>query len=74
MGRYKSIERAPAGRPVRIALRGETYEGTYRVDGPVITVETLMFGTARRPIGDNPLETLAKLMLAELVEASGKAR
>ena len=68
MGRFKSVERAPAGRTIQINLRGKVYEGTYCLNGPMITVDTLLFGTKRQLVGDHAPEALAKLMLAELVD------
>jgi hypothetical protein len=68
MGRFKSVERAPAGRVVQINLRGKAYEATYRIDGPMITVDTLLFGTKRQLVGDNAPDALAKLLLAELID------
>ena len=68
MGRFKSVERTPAGRTVQINVRGENFEGTYCVNGPMITVDTLLFGTKRQLVGDHAPEALAKLMLAELLD------
>ena len=68
MGRYKSVERAPAGRGVWINLRGRVHEASYVIDGPMLTVESVLFGVKRRPLGDQPPEVLARLMLAEMVD------
>lgn len=67
MARHKSIERAPEGRDVRIVLNGESHEGTFTVNGPIITVDSVLLGTKRAPLGDATPEMLAKLLLAELV-------
>lgn len=67
MARHKSIERPLEGRNVRIVLDGESHEGTYTVSGPIVTVESLLLGTKRAPLGDATPEILAKLLLAELV-------
>ena len=70
MSRHKTIERPPVGRSIRIEFDGQHYEGTYTVDGPVITVETLTLGSRRARLGDAVPEALAKLLLAELVHES----
>ena len=59
MGRHRAIERPPVGRMIRIQLRGTTYEGSYTVDGPVVAVEALAFGSKRRYLTDSPPEVLA---------------
>jgi hypothetical protein len=72
MTRHKSIERPPAGRSVHIEFDGQHYEATYTVDGPMITVETLMLGIKRAPLGDASPEALARLLLAELVHDNAR--
>jgi len=72
MTRHKSVECPIAGRGVRIEFDGRHYEGTYTVDGPVITVESLLFGSKRARLGDASPEALAKLLLAELVHESAR--
>ena len=72
MTRHKSIECPIAGRGIRIEFDGQHYEGTYTVDGPVITVESLLFGSKRAQLGDASPEALAKLLLAELVHESAR--
>jgi len=67
MTRFKSVERPPAGRPVCIELHGKRHEGTYTVDGPMVTVQTLTLGDKTAPLGDSPPIALARLLLAELV-------
>jgi hypothetical protein len=67
MARHKSIERPPAGRTVRIELGGQSYEGTYTLDGPMVTVQTLTLGVKSARLGDSPPELFAKGVLAELV-------
>jgi hypothetical protein len=42
------------------------------VDGPMITVETLMLGIKRAPLGDASPEALARLLLAELVHDNAR--
>jgi hypothetical protein len=70
MPRYKSTEGAPAGRPVQIEVDGRRYEGTYTVDGPAVTVDTLLFGFKRVLIGDQSPEVAAPIALLELVHAN----
>jgi hypothetical protein len=67
MPRYKSSEGAPAGRPVQIEVDGGRYEGTYTIDGPAVTVDTLLFGVKRALIGDRSPEIAARVALLELV-------
>jgi len=73
MPRYKSSEGAPAGRPVQIEVDGQRYEGTYTVDGPAVTVDTLLLGFRRVLIGDRSPEIAARVALLELVHASIRA-
>ena len=70
MPRYKSSERPPVGRSVQIEVDGQRYEGTYTIDGPLVTVETLLLGSRRVPIGDCPPDVAARVALLELVHAS----
>jgi hypothetical protein len=72
MPRYKTSEGAPAGRPVRIEVDGQRYEGTYTVDGPAVMVDTLLLGFRRVLIGDRTPEVAARLALLELVYASAR--
>ena len=72
MPRYKSTERAPSGQVVQLELDGRLYAGTYTVDGPMITVDTLLLGSRRAPLGDQPPAIAARLLLLELVYASFK--
>ena len=68
MARHKSIERPPAGRSIRIDLRGETHEATYTVDGSMVSVESLTLGFKCAPLGDGSAEAVARLLLAEMVD------
>jgi hypothetical protein len=52
---------------VSIQIDGETYNGTYTVDGPMVALETLTLGVKRAQLGDSAPEVLARLLLAELV-------
>ena len=69
MPRHKSLERPPAGRNIRIELDGVSYDGTYRVDGSMVTTESLTLGVKCAPLRDGSAEALAKLLLAELADA-----
>ena len=76
MARHKSIESSPVAQDVRIERSGTAYQGTYTVNGPTITVESVMLGSrTARIAGASPL-VLAKIILAELLfmddERSGK--
>jgi len=70
MTRHKSIERPPVGTPIEIDFDGQHFEGSYTVDGPMITVESLALGTKRTPLGDSAPIAIARLLLAELAHAS----
>ena len=70
MGRYKSIERPPVGRSVQIEVDGERYEGTYTVDGSIVSVDTLLLGSRRGTVTDGSPATVAKVLLLELVHLS----
>jgi hypothetical protein len=72
MPRYKSSERAPSGQVVQLEFDGRHYAGTYTVDGPMVTVDTLLLGSRRAPFGDQPPEIAARVLLLELVYASFK--
>jgi hypothetical protein len=67
MARYRSIERPPAGRTVQIEINGVRYEGTYTVDGPIVTVDSLLLGHRSAALGDGPAEVVAKILLLELL-------
>jgi hypothetical protein len=67
MARHKSIERPPAGRSVHIEVNGVHYGATYTVDGPVITVDTLLLGSRSRRLDGAAPEVAAKVLLLELV-------
>jgi hypothetical protein len=69
MPRYKSSEGRPAGRLVQIEVDGRRQEATYTVDGPAVTVETLLLGSKRVLIGDRPPEIAARVALLELGHA-----
>ena len=70
MGRYKSIERPPAGKAIQIEVAGRRYGGTYTVDGSIVCVETLLLGSRRGPVTDGSPETVARTLLLELVHLS----
>ena len=67
MGRYKSVERPPAGRNVQIEVDGMRYEGTYTVDGSIVSVDTLLLGSRRGTVTDDSPEVVARVLLLELV-------
>ena len=67
MGRFKSIERPPAGKAIQIEVNGQRYGATYTVDGSVVAVETLLLGSRRGPLKDGSPETTARVLLLELV-------
>lgn len=67
MGRYKSVERPPAGRSVQIEVDGKRYEGTYTVDGSIVSVDTLLLGSRRGTLTDGSPESVARVLLLELV-------
>ena len=60
------------GRSVQIEVDGRRYEGTYTVDGTVVTVDTLLLGMRRAALGDRTPEIAARVALLELVHASVK--
>lgn len=72
MGRYKSIERPPAGKTIQIEVDGQRYEGTYTVDGSIVSVDTLLLGSRRGTFTDGSPETVARVLLLELVHLSGR--
>lgn len=74
MTRFRSVERPPTGRSVSIELNGRAYEGTYTVDGPMLSLDTLTLGVRREPLGDYDPVVLARLLLAELVYDSEQSR
>jgi hypothetical protein len=74
MTRHKSIERPPVGTPIEIDFDGQHYEGTYTLDGPMVTVESLALGVKRAHLGDGVPAVVARLLLAELVHAASRRR
>jgi hypothetical protein len=60
-------EHPPAGRRVCVELNGQVYEGTFTVDGPMLTLAAPTLGVKRVPLMDNKPHALAKLLLTELV-------
>ena len=69
MARYRSIERSPAGRTVQLEIGGVRYEATYTVDGPIVTVDSLLLGHRCGALGDGAPEVVAKVLLLELVHS-----
>jgi hypothetical protein len=59
---------------VSIELDGHAYEGTYMVNGPMLSLDTLTLGVRREPLGDYDPAVLARLLLAELVYDSEHSR
>jgi hypothetical protein len=72
MARHKSIERPPAGRSVQIEVDGMRYEGTFGVNGPIISVDTLLLGSRHATLANDPPEIVAKRLLLELVYLSAQ--
>lgn len=76
MARHKSMEAPPTAQAVRIERDGAVYEGTYTVNGPTITVDSVALGSRSAKLGGRPPEVLAKIILTELLfmddERSGK--
>ena len=70
MTRHKSIERPPVGTSIEIDFNGQHFEGSYTVDGPMVTVESPALGTKRAPLGDGAPLAIARLLLAELAHAA----
>jgi hypothetical protein len=52
--------------PVSIEVNGKTYNGTYTVDGSIISV-SFALGSKRTQIGGSSPESLARVMLCELI-------
>ena len=48
--------------------QGQTYRGSYQVTGKLLTV-VRAYGTKSTQVGGSPPETLAKMLLGELVRA-----
>jgi hypothetical protein len=53
---------------VEIEVNGRTYEGRYVIEGGLVRA-TSDYGEKTTQIGDSPVETVAKLLLHELVQA-----
>jgi hypothetical protein len=51
---------------VSIEVNGKTYNGTYTVDGSIISV-SFALGSKRTQIGGSSPESLARVMLCELI-------
>jgi hypothetical protein len=54
--------------PITIEYSGNTYRGSYRVDGEMIYV-TSDFGDRWATLGNSPPELIARIVLRELVES-----
>lgn len=74
MARHKSVERPPIARSVQIEVDGTRYEGTYTVDGPVVSVESLLLGGGLAHVDDRSPEVIAKVLLLELVHSTRSSR
>jgi hypothetical protein len=59
MARHRSIERPPVARSVQIEVDGTRYEGTYSVNGPVVTVDTLLLGSSHAALTSDAAEIVA---------------
>ena len=68
MPRFKSAEQPPEGHRVLIQRHGELYHGTYTVDGPMVVVDSPMLGTKRSWLGEMSADSLAKILLTQLLE------
>ena len=72
MARHRSIERPPVGRSVQIEVDGMRYEGTFVVNGPIVTVDTLLLGSRQTALANDPPEIVARQLLLELVYLSAQ--
>jgi hypothetical protein len=61
-----------AVKPVTVTIKGVAHHGTYYVSGSMVHVQST-FGTKETQVGGSPPETIAKLLLSELVRASARA-
>jgi hypothetical protein len=69
MTRYKRTEVPPIPQAVRIERNGTVYEGTYTVNGAMVTVTSLILGSKSAPLGAGSPETTAKIILTDLLFA-----
>lgn len=67
MARHRSIESGPAPRSVHIERDGTTYEGTYSINGAMITGSSPVLGSKTTQISGSSPEALAKIILTELL-------
>jgi hypothetical protein len=67
MARHKSVERAPIARAAHIERNGTTYDGTYSINGPMITVSSPILGSKTTQLSASSPEALAKIILTELL-------
>jgi hypothetical protein len=74
MHHHENAARPAKGQSVHIVVNGRPYGCTYTVDAAMLTVYTLLLGAKRARLGDAAPETLARLLLAELVYDQRKPR
>jgi hypothetical protein len=74
MGPHKITARLPLGGRVRIVCNGEGYVGTFTVDGPLVSVETLLLGSRRAQLKGCAPEVVATRLLFELVYEGQKRK
>ena len=69
MTRYKNTEAPPITHSVRIERNGTAYEGTYTVNGTMVTVTSLILGSKSARLGAGSPENIAKIILTDLLFA-----
>lgn len=74
MARHKSMEAPPIAQAVHIERDGVVYDGTYTVNGRMVTVTTLILGSKSAPLGAGSPETTAKIVLTDLLFADDEQR
>jgi hypothetical protein len=74
MPRHRSIERPPSGQHVRIERDGKVHEASYTVDGPIVTVDSLLLGIRSARLNDGTAEGVARIILTELLELAERRR
>jgi hypothetical protein len=58
---------------VRVEIDGKTYFGRVEVSRGVVTVHAAC-GTKTAPIGASPVESLARILLREIIQAELKSK
>jgi hypothetical protein len=66
------VKRQPEASPVSVEIKGTIYTGYYRLDRQSITVRGHgVVGSKTSQIGGSPPETIARMLLLELITESG---